>query len=127
MRVRGSKTTWWRLRKRAALEGTSCCRCTSASRRTCCSASPQARGWWTEIRRYIEFYSWNLPDRYRPLANIGVVTAEPMESFEVMNLLARHNLPFEIIAPERLRLAAFKRDGGQRKAPRPSTSLMRAR
>ncbi len=63
---------------------------------------PQARQWWKEIRRYIEFYSWNLPNRYRPLANIGVVTSDPMASFEVMNLLARHNLPFEIIAPERL-------------------------
>ncbi len=63
---------------------------------------PLARQWWMEIRRYIEFYSWNLPNRYRPLANIGVVTADPMVSFEVMNLLARHNLPFEIIAPERL-------------------------
>jgi hypothetical protein len=63
---------------------------------------PQARQWWKEIRRYIEFYSWNLPNRYRPLANIGVVTSDPMASFEVMNLLARHNLPFEIVAPERL-------------------------
>jgi hypothetical protein len=63
---------------------------------------PQARQWWSDIRRYIEFYSWNLPNRYRPLANIGVVTADPVASFEVMNLLARHNLPFEIIAPDRL-------------------------
>ena len=71
---------------------------------------PQARGWWTEIRRHIEFYSWNLPGRYRPIANLGVVTSEPMKSFEVMNLLARHNLPFEIIDPRRLAstsLAAF--------------------
>jgi hypothetical protein len=63
---------------------------------------PDARRWWTEIRSYIDFYSWNLPNRYRPLANIGIVTADPMASFEVMNLLARHNLPFEIIAPEGL-------------------------
>jgi hypothetical protein len=63
---------------------------------------PDARRWWTEIRSYIDFYSWNLPNRYRPLANIGIVTADPMASFEVMNLLARHNLPFEIIAPEHL-------------------------
>ena len=63
---------------------------------------PEARRWWKEIRSYIDFYSWNLPNRYRPLANIGIVTADPMASFEVMNLLARHNLPFEIIAPERL-------------------------
>ena len=63
---------------------------------------PDARRWWTEIRSYIDFYAWNLPNRYRPLANIGIVTADPMASFEVMNLLARHNLPFEIIAPEGL-------------------------
>ena len=70
---------------------------------------PEARRWWKEIRSYIDFYSWNLPNRYRPLANIGIVTADPMASFEVMNLLARHNLPFEIIAPERLsgRLTPF--------------------
>jgi hypothetical protein len=63
---------------------------------------PEARQWWTAIRRHVEFYSGDLPGRYRPIANIGVVTPEPMKSFEVMNLLARHNLPFEIIAPERL-------------------------
>jgi hypothetical protein len=60
---------------------------------------PEARAGWNEIRRYIEFYSWNLPAKYRPLANIGVVTGEPMRWFELMNLLARHNLPFELIAP----------------------------
>lgn len=58
---------------------------------------PDARAEWSEIRRYIEFFSWSLPTRYRPIANIGVITAEPMRWFEVMNLLARHNLPFEII------------------------------
>ena len=60
---------------------------------------PQARAEWAEIRRYLEFYSWNLTQRYQPIANIGVVTAEPMLWYEVMNLLARHNLPFEVIAP----------------------------
>jgi hypothetical protein len=63
---------------------------------------PEARRWWKEIRSYIDFYSWNLPNRYRPIANVAIVAADPMASFEVMNLLARHNLPFEIIAPERL-------------------------
>jgi hypothetical protein len=72
---------------------------------------PRARAGWNEIRRYIEFYSWNLPARYRPIANIGVVTADSIRWFEVMNLLARHNLPFELIAPTALAardLAAFK-------------------
>jgi len=63
---------------------------------------PQTRAEWNEIRRYVEFYSWNLPGRYQPIANIGVVTAEPIPWLEVMNLLARHNLSFEVIAPTRL-------------------------
>jgi hypothetical protein len=71
---------------------------------------PQARADWNEIRRSIEFYSWNLHGRYRPIANIGVVTAEPMLSFEVMNLLLRHNLLFDVMVPSELsaqKLAGF--------------------
>jgi hypothetical protein len=72
---------------------------------------PQTRLAWSTIKRHIEFYSWGLPDRYQPIANIGVVTGTPAQSFEVMNLLLRHNLPFELIAPTALRarsLSAFK-------------------
>jgi len=63
---------------------------------------PQARAGWDRIRRHIEFYSWNLAGLYRPVANIGVLAADAMSGFEVLNLLARHNLPFEVIAPSRL-------------------------
>ncbi len=63
---------------------------------------PRARATWDRIRRYIEFYSWDLPARYRASANVGVVSSDPMAWFEVMNLLARHNLPFELIRAERL-------------------------
>jgi hypothetical protein len=66
---------------------------------------PRARADWEQIRRYVEFYSWSLPDRYRAIANIGVVTTEPLRSFEVLNLLARHNLPFAVIPPARLAAA----------------------
>jgi hypothetical protein len=84
---------------------------------------PDARRWWKEIRSYIDFYSWNLPNRYRPLANIAIVAADPMASFEVMNLLARHNLPFEIIAPERLQPAAdgVQRGGSAAQGARPAS------
>lgn len=71
---------------------------------------PEARAAWTEIRRAIEFYSWELPARYEPIANIGVVAREPMLSFEIMNLLARHNLPFALLDPAQLKgrsLSAF--------------------
>lgn len=63
---------------------------------------PRARSEWNEIRRYIDFYSWPLPGPYRPLANIGIVTSRPAPWHEVMNLLLRHNLPFELLRPNEL-------------------------
>jgi hypothetical protein len=60
---------------------------------------PHARAEWDEIKRYIEFYAWGSTGRYRPMANIAVVAAEPMRWLEIMNLLLRHNLPFEIVTP----------------------------
>ena len=69
---------------------------------------PAARAWWAEIRRYIEFYSLNLPARYRRTANIGVVTADSARALEITRLLIRHNLPFEFIAPDRLTPAELK-------------------
>lgn len=63
---------------------------------------PAARADWQEIRLALEFYSWDLPRQYRPIANIGVVTPEPMRDFLALNLLTRHNLPFVLITPDRL-------------------------
>ena len=60
---------------------------------------PQARAEWDEICRYLKFYSSNFPARYQPVANIGVVTADPTLWFEVLNLLGRHNLAFVLVDP----------------------------
>lgn len=70
--------------------------------------TPAARADWQEIRRYLEFYSWDLPRQYRRVSNIGVVTADPMGAIEVLRLLSRHNLPFELMAPGALRDDALK-------------------
>ena len=63
---------------------------------------PDARREWEDIRRYLEFYSSDLPKRYAPLATFGLVTAAPAEWVEVMDLMARHNLTFEVIPPSQL-------------------------
>ena len=63
---------------------------------------PRARTDWAQIRQYLDFFSWDLPDRHRPVANTAVVTAEPVQAYEVLNLLLRHNLPFELVAPSEL-------------------------
>lgn len=74
-------------------------------------ASPEARAWLTRMRAAIDFYAWDLSG-YRHTADVGVlVNGDPMRWFEVLNLLSRHNLPFE---PVRLAdvatrdLAAFR-------------------
>ena len=61
-----------------------------------------ARRDWDQIQRYLAFYAGDPARRYEASASIGVITDAPMDWFEVMNLLARHNLPFRIIAPTQL-------------------------
>jgi hypothetical protein len=61
---------------------------------------PDARAAWNDIRRYVDFYADNLPRRYRRVVDVAVVTAEPMRAFEIVNLLARHNVPFDILDPK---------------------------
>lgn len=63
---------------------------------------PAARAAWQEILRAIEFYAWDLPRQYRPVSNIGFVTADGMLDFEKLNLLTRHNLPFVLMTPDGL-------------------------
>ena len=63
------------------------------------AGAPDVRAEWAEIRTSIEFYAWNVSMPQQSLANVGVVTADPMRDFELLNLLARHNLPFVLIPP----------------------------
>jgi len=66
------------------------------------NGDPDARADWAEITRFVAFYAWNVPFQHQAVANVGVVTADPMRAFELMNLLARHNLPFVSMAPSAL-------------------------
>ena len=66
---------------------------------------PAARAAWEEIRRHVDFYRWNLPARYEPVANIGVIATDPMPSYELLNLLSRHNLAFTMLDPGQLAAA----------------------
>ena len=63
---------------------------------------PLSRRDWQAIRRHLEFYAWDLPGSHTPIASVAVVTAQPDQHFEVMNLLLRHNVPFEVMAPAAL-------------------------
>jgi hypothetical protein len=66
------------------------------------AGAPDARAEWTEIRQSIDFYAWNVSLPQQLLANVGVVTSDPMRTFEIENLLVRHNLPFAVVSPAKL-------------------------
>jgi hypothetical protein len=64
---------------------------------------------WNQVRTYANFYSNTAEQGMEPAANVAVVVANLDPSDEVMNLLARHNLPFTVLQPSDL-------DGGNLEA-----------
>lgn len=64
---------------------------------------PQAWKKWTEIKRYIQFYSHATGEESLPVvSNIGVYTTDYDSSYEATNLMARHNIPYRIMSPREL-------------------------
>ncbi|HEX4784675.1 MAG TPA: hypothetical protein VH350_10055 [Candidatus Sulfotelmatobacter sp.] len=60
---------------------------------------PQAWALWKQVRLYANFYS-NRPQRAsEAAADVGIVADDLDPSDEVMNLLARHNIPFKVLRP----------------------------
>jgi hypothetical protein len=54
---------------------------------------------WNQVRIYANFYSNTAEQGMEPAANVAVVLDNLDPSDEVMNLLARHNLPFKVLRP----------------------------
>ena len=63
---------------------------------------------WNQVRSYLEFYN-RADRRLQPAANVGVVVEDLDTTDEVLNLLARHNLPFQVLRP--VDLKSDKLDG----------------
>jgi hypothetical protein len=53
---------------------------------------------WSQMRSYTSFYA-DHGESLEPAANIGVVTDDLDTGDEVVNLLARHNIPFRVLLP----------------------------
>jgi hypothetical protein len=66
------------------------------------AGAPDARADWIEIRKSIEFYAWNVSMPEQLVSNVAVVTNDPMRTFEIENLLMRHNLPFAVVPAAKL-------------------------
>lgn len=60
---------------------------------------PQARRLWSQVLLYVNFYSHPTKPSLEAAANVAVVVDDLDASDEVMNLLARHNIPFKVLRP----------------------------
>jgi protein-tyrosine-phosphatase len=65
---------------------------------------PQARIFWKQVRSYIDFCAHAAEQGLEAAANVAVVVDDLDTSDEVMNLLARHNIPFKVFLPADLKV-----------------------
>ncbi len=52
---------------------------------------------WNEVKRTIEFYDRGNPGAKEAAARVGVLTNDYDSSYEAINLMARHNIPFRVL------------------------------
>jgi protein-tyrosine-phosphatase len=67
---------------------------------------PEALKLWNDVRPYLEFYN-RAERRLQTAANVGIVVEDLDPTDEVLNLLARHNLPFLVLRPADLKSEKF--------------------
>jgi hypothetical protein len=60
---------------------------------------PEARRLWGQVLLYANFYSRPAESALEAAANVAVVVDDLDTGDEVMNLLARHNIPFKVLLP----------------------------
>jgi hypothetical protein len=69
---------------------------------------PQARALWSQVRSYAGFYLHAAEQAMEAAATVAVVVDDLDPSDEVMNLLARHNIPFQVLRPADLQSADLR-------------------
>lgn len=67
--------------------------------KTLVSGIEEGRAIWERIAKYMEFYLREGQQPVSPQACVGVVTNNYDDSYEAMNLMARHNIPFRVLPP----------------------------
>jgi len=65
--------------------------------------NPAARTVLNQIKRYLAFSSRAAASVGEPQANVGVITDANRNSYEPVNLFARHNIPFAVLQPSGLK------------------------
>ena len=74
-------------------------------------AQNNSDGWatWKQVKQYIEFWPREKQAALEPPANVGIVMDDSDTSYEAINLIARHNIPFCVIRSDELK--AHRLDG----------------
>ncbi len=54
---------------------------------------------WDRVKTYLGFYSKGSRPETQPVAEVAVVTDHYQDAYEAMNLLARRNITFRVLAP----------------------------
>jgi protein-tyrosine-phosphatase len=68
---------------------------------------PQAKIFWQQVRSHVDFCAQAGEQALEAAANVAVVVDDLDTSDEVMNLLARHNIPFKVFLPSDLKIENF--------------------
>ena len=63
---------------------------------------------WKEIVKYLHFYA-SAPGNLVPEANVAVISDEDPQSFEPVNLLARHNIGVRVLRPNQVTEGSLKK------------------
>jgi protein-tyrosine-phosphatase len=69
---------------------------------------PEAWRLWNQVRSYVDFYSGATEAGMEAATNVAIVVDDLDPTDEVLNLLARHNLPFTVFRPPDLKLAGLE-------------------
>jgi hypothetical protein len=70
---------------------------------------PDAQALWNQVRSMLKFSADDTNVSLQPAANVGVVVDRLDPTDEVLNLLSRHNIPFQLFLPADLKLEELKR------------------
>jgi hypothetical protein len=69
---------------------------------------PEAWAFWNQVRSMLKFSGGDRDRSLQPAANVGVVVDQLDTSDEVLNLLSRHNIPFQVFRPSDLKSVDLK-------------------
>jgi len=72
------------------------------------NGEPGAWATWKQVRQVVDFYGAGNRAASKPEWSVGVWTDSEEKSYEVINLMARHNIPFGVLNKERLNTDTVK-------------------